>query len=484
MKSKLPWILFSALILGLIMRTFQARERFYYAHDNDLSGWIVKDILIDRHLRLIGQETSARGIFIGPLFYYLLIPFYLFTRLDPIGILGFSWLVGLSGIAGLYFVANKLYGHRSAGIASLLYASSELISTTEREVVPTTAVMLWSVWAFYAVNRIFSGQKSGLLLAAVLFGLVWNINLALILLLPIFILGVIFNRHKFKLADFVIPSGVFFLLSSPLILFEFRHGFIQTRALIQSLFGHAATAMSFPAKMNHVLTYALKNATKLFFIPVSDFSYSLIPAILTILFILLLFTKKIKTYTGIIFILWMGLHFLFFTLHPINLSEYYLNGMNLFWIIIAAVSLGKLFPKIISSLILCLLISYNLASFLSSPVNAMGYPYKKALVEFIKTDAQNHNYPCISVSYITTPGNNFGYRYFFFLVDLSVNPPSSGSPVYSIVFPHSLVSRLDRTFGALGLVLPDYSRYDQKQVQLSCAGPNQNLTEPMFGFTK
>ena len=73
MKSKI--LLFLVLILGLLTRSYQLRERFGYTHDNDLAGWIVKDIVVDRHLRLIGQLTSSPGIFIGPLFYYLQIPF-------------------------------------------------------------------------------------------------------------------------------------------------------------------------------------------------------------------------------------------------------------------------------------------------------------------------------------------------------------------------------------------------------------------------
>ncbi len=65
MQKILPPLLLTTLLVGLIFRGFQLKDRFLYAHDNDLAGWIVKDILVDHHLRLIGQETSAKGIFIG-----------------------------------------------------------------------------------------------------------------------------------------------------------------------------------------------------------------------------------------------------------------------------------------------------------------------------------------------------------------------------------------------------------------------------------
>ncbi len=438
-------------------------------------------------LRLIGQETSAKGIFIGPLFYYSLIPFYLITGMDPIGSRIYSLIIGLTAICSLYFVVNRLYGRRPAGIASLIYAVSFLISQTEREVVPTTTVMLWSIWFYYSVNLIFRAKKSGLLLASFLLGLVWHINLALILLSPLVILGVFLNHKKYLLRDFFKPVIILLIMSLPLFIFEIRHNFLQTRSLFGTVFENSAVsgipAVSFSDKVSHVVSFAFKNATRIFFIPEFVFPENIIPVFLTIMLLVLVITRRIPGYTGTIFILWMGLYILFFTLHPINLSEYYLNGMNIFWLIIAAVTMGRILPKFISAAVLCFLIFYNLNMFLSSPINASGYLPKKALMEFIYTDAAAHDYPCVAFSYITNPGYQFGYRYFIYLKGLKTAPPSSGAPVYSVVFPHSLVDRIDKSFGAIGLVLPRYSRYDQEAVQVSCSGENSNLTDPMFGFT-
>lgn len=486
--TKIPAILIIALLLGLVMRGWQAKERFLYAHDSDLASWMVKDIVVDKHLRLVGQETSAQGIFIGPMFYYSLIPFYLATNLDPVGSLAYSIAIGLVAIASLFFVINQLYGSRPAGIAALIYAGSELISRTEREVVPTTPVMLWSIWFYYAINLIFLGKKSGILLAAILLSLVWHINLALILLSPLIIVGIWSNRKRFSISDVVKPLIVLILLSLPLIIFELRHNFVQSHALFQTaiklLSSGVESGPTFTQKVTHVLTYAEKNITHIFFTPTFSYSLKLIPSILTVVFLILLIAKRIPRYTGTIFVLWMTLYVLFFAMHPINLSEYYLNGMNIFWIIIAALAIAFIPSKIFSAIILCILITYNLNYFLASPINATGYIQKQALVNFIAEDAVAHGYPCVSVSYITDPGYNFGYRYFFFLKNLHVNQSISGSPVYSIVFPHKLVDRLDHTFGGLGLVLPDYSRYDESSVKISCSGANSNLTDPMFGFTK
>jgi hypothetical protein len=116
--------------------------------------------------------------------------------------------------------------------------------------------------------------------------------------------------------------------------------------------------------------------------------------------------------------------------------------------------------------------------------NHAGYVERKAIVEYIKQDAAAHNYPCIAISYITSVGNDLGYRYWFWLNGMKVMRPDSLAPVYSIVFPHSLVNKIDKSFGSLGLIFPDYSRYNKEGIAKSCSLPDQNLTEPMFGFTK
>ena len=327
------------------------------------------------------------------------------------------------------------------------------------------------------------GKKSGLVIAAVLFGLAWHTNLALILLIPVFAWGFWVNRKIFAAKDLLIPLAVFVLLSSPLVIFEARHGFIQTRALFSQVSDPGAVG-GFWGQLGHVIAYASRNASRLFSLSASGLAFKLVPLLLICSLAWLLVTRRLPRFFGSIFLWWLIPYLLFFTRSPLNLSEYYLNGLNIWWIVIAALALSHLRPRVLSLLILAFFLSHNLGSFMASPVNASGYLAKKSLVRFISADAAAHGYPCVSISYITDPGYDLGYRYFFWLNNLHANQPQSGSPVYTIVFPHSLVDRLDMTFGALGLILPDYERYSPLAVKLSCQGENANLTDPMFGFTK
>ncbi len=489
MKSKtFSWLFLAALILGLVTRGWQLEERFLYAHDGDLASWIVKDIVVDHHLRLIGQETSSPGIFIGPLFYYLLIPFYLFTGMDPVGGLAFPLFVGMAAIFSVYIVTKKLFSSSAANFAVLIYAVSFTISQTEREMVPTTPVMLWSVWFLYFIHRLFQGQKSALIWLAVLFALVWNINLALFLTFPLVLIAGLLNRRHFTLRDFVRPLLVLFFLSSPLWLFEIKHHFIQTRALFSTMVSSGSIKSDLADKIVHVGDYVSKNINTIFWDNPHSVSVYILPLLLIAAFIYLLAKKRLPGFYLFIVPVWLILNIIFFALQSLNLSEYYLNSLNILWVIITALLLDCLWQyrilKFLSLGLITLIIYYNLYLFFTSNINRFGYLEKKALTAQIAADAKLHGYPCVSVSYITNPGYNLGYRYFFYLVHLHVNQPKSGSPVYTIVFPHSLVNHLDKTYGALGLILPDYQRYSAQTVKISCQGPDANLTDPLFGFTR
>lgn len=481
MTIKAKLFLLCIIIFGLFMRTYQSVDRFYYNHDNDLSSWIVKDIVVDHHFRLIGQLTSSPGIFIGPFFYYALIPFYLFSRLDPIGALGLSFVISLASLTSVYFVFSKVHSRSVGIVAALLFAASFSISATERQIVPTTPVFLWSIWFYYFIHHLFQGHPRSLIPLAVLFALVWHIHLALALLAPLVVLGILANLHRFRLRDFFLPVAIFLLLSLPLLVFETRHGFIQTKSLFTSFGEKTPVSRTIDQKVIHVLVYVQRDLNALFWDRPDNIPENLISFAFIGIFIYLCAVKVLSRRDIVIYSSWFLLYLVFFSLHPINLSEYYLDGLSILWIALAARFLSVW--KLLAVIVLMLFLGHNLYREFSFTINRSGYVQRKAVVAYIAADAAAHHYPCVSVSYITSPGNDLGYRYLFWLTGLPVNRPQGGAPVYSVVFPLSLVSGVDKTFGALGLVLPKYARYTLQQVAVSCSGGNDNLTYPMFGFT-
>jgi len=485
------WIIFLILIIGLFLRVYKPLGLFMYSHDQDLAGWIIKDILVNKHLRLIGQETTSQGVFTGPLFYYLQIPFYLLTKMDPAGAILLVTLLGMLAIFSFYFCFSKMFDKKAGLIAAFIYSVSLYFVFTDREVVPTTPVHLWTVWFLFSLWMILKGKSKAYLLIGFLAGIIWNFNLALAIVIPLVLVVQVCSKIRINLKSIAGGIAVFFIMMSPFFIFEVKHSFRQTKAIASSLVSpkdYVSGTGRGLAKLDRVFQLVYKNVSSIFWGGLKPIPGSYTFFFLVISFILLMTKRIISRRLGLIMALWAIVYIAFFTVNAINISEYYFNGMNVIWIAIVASGLSfllrkNIYLKRLAISLLVLLAVLNFYGLFTKAINRSGYLERKALVGFIDQDSKIHDYPCVSVSYITSPGNDLGYRYLFWLKGMHVNQSISGSPVYTIVFPHSKVDRIDKSFGALGLVLPDYERYNKREVEISCSGENSNLTDPMFGFT-
>lgn len=233
---KKPEIVLLILILaiGTFFRTYKSIERFEFAHDGDLYSWMAKDIIINHHFRLIGQETSAPGIFIGSLYYYLNIPFFLLTNMEPIGAVIPISIIGILAIYSYYWVFKKTFNSTVGLISAFLYSTSLYTIGFDKRVVPSTPTNLWVIWYCYTIINLARGNFSVLPLLAILIGLVWHIHIALLPTLIAAPIALLFAKkipHKKQLISFF---AILIITSLPLITFEVRHHFSQTKSLLNN----------------------------------------------------------------------------------------------------------------------------------------------------------------------------------------------------------------------------------------------------------
>ena len=185
---------------------------------------------------------------------------------------------------------------------------------------------------------------------------------------------------------------------------------------------------------------------------------------------------------------WFFFYITFFTFYSKILSEYYLNGLLVIWIYILSVGLASILDskiyRYLAIVTLSIFAVFNINKFFSVKVSTNRFKDKMEVIREIKNNATNYNYPCVSISYITDPGYELGYRYLFYIEGLKTKPISGEVPTYTIVFPLKKIFPTDYTSGTIGLIWPDHSRYIKETVLESCEGEDYNLTNPMFGFTK
>lgn len=137
-------LLIFILLLCLFFRSFRLESFYGFGHDQDLLSWIAKDQVIDRHFRLIGQETSISGVFIGPLFYDLVSVVFILFSMNPLSANIVTLLISLFTAYSFYFVISKFFNKPAGFISAFLYSVSIGAASFDRwECLP---------------NRLFFGQ--------------------------------------------------------------------------------------------------------------------------------------------------------------------------------------------------------------------------------------------------------------------------------------------------------------------------------------
>ncbi len=461
-----------------------------FGHDADLFSWIVKDIVVNGHQRLIGQEISAPGIFLGSLFYYLLVPFYLLFNMDPVAAALPITIIGMLTVLSYYIVFSKLFNPTVGLVASFLYAV--LISSAvwfDRSLAPSTPTNLWTVWYFYTILMISRGKFWVLPILGILIGLIWHIHIALIPALAA-IPAAFWASGKLPKISQVIKFLVLLVLTSlPLIIFELKHNFQQIINLLQNFTAEREGAKGF-YKFQVVLQMITTNINNLFFAPQSFKTLgSILPVSILVSSFLLIKKKLLSKKEVVPLFVWLLGIVLFFSISSSPISEYYFYNIEIIFISIAALllysilkksSIGKLFVLVLLTTIAV----KNTYSLITDDPYHKGYVEKKAVVDYIVNDAKTKNFPCFSLNYITSPGENVGFRYFLFLKNAHVAVPGRGSPVYSIVIPDEYaLKEVKVKFGHIGII-PPKEIPSEELMKEACSGENTNLTDSMFGYVE
>lgn len=277
------------------------------------------------------------------------------------------------------------------------------------------------------------------------------------------------------------------ITSLPLILFEFRHNFSQSISIIQNLIIPQSGENGFP-KLIKVLEMVAKNNSDLLFSP-QPITEDLKLPILILLFAstFLMVKKKLLRLEEILIIsAWIIAIVLFFSISRTPISEYYFANLEIIFILFISLLITIFIqyskPALYLTLfILVIIFVRNTTSFINTKPYQVGYTYRKNVADYIAQDAGSRGFPCVGITYITKPGENVGFRYFFYLNKLHIIHPSLDVPVYNIVLPFEYSKEVEKRIGVIGIIPP--TKIPSKDtIQKSCQTPDTNLTDPMFGY--
>lgn len=234
-KHKLAFII---ILLAIFLRFYNLYDFVTFLGDQGRDAIIIKRIVTFEHFPLIGAPSSVGQIYLGPFYYYLISPFLLIFKLNPISL---AWAVAFFSTVGLvfaYIVLKKATSEKIALLFLFFATFSYPILYLSRFSWNPNLLPLFAFATLYYLYK-FLTKKTTLHSLALGASLALSLQLHYLaaLILPtiaFFILKDLFQKGFKKHFSKLLPaifSFIFFI--SPLIFFDLKHGFLNTNNVIK-----------------------------------------------------------------------------------------------------------------------------------------------------------------------------------------------------------------------------------------------------------
>lgn len=272
LESKIFIVLFGIFLIGLILKLINFWDIQIFAYDQARDAQRIIEIL-GGNLKLVGPETDIKGIFNGPLFYYILAPVYLLSNFDPNIVNLFMVLVNLSGIFIIYYLCVILFRNKNAGlISAFLWAISYEQANFARFISNASFMSIATLVFFLGLALYFvRNNRWGLPLSVLGLGTAVHFNIYLGYLVLFYPLLFILYKKKPKVKDILLSLSLFVLILSPFLVAEIKFNFMGTKALIAYFGKHVSESGSlvsnlsaYPARISGALYFGFFSFNKLF----------------------------------------------------------------------------------------------------------------------------------------------------------------------------------------------------------------------------
>src|SRR3989338_3343078 len=102
-------ILIFILIVAAFLRLYRIRDYIVFLGDEGRDALVWFNMVEKGKFTFLGPTASVGGFYLGPIYYYLALPFYFLWR-DPVGPAIFIALVGVATVLLVWHVTTRWFG--------------------------------------------------------------------------------------------------------------------------------------------------------------------------------------------------------------------------------------------------------------------------------------------------------------------------------------------------------------------------------------
>lgn len=428
------------MVVATFLRLYRFEMYLEFLDDQGRDALIIKKMLIDHTPTLLGPGTSVGKMYLGPLYYYAMIPFLAMTYPEPTGPAYAMAVFGILTVALLYVWGRTLIGDRAALIATLLYAVSPIIVRLSRfswQPNPAPLVGLVMMWLTYqAVYHKKTWYWVGI---ALCFAVLSQLHyVALLSAIPSgILLAYDMWRNRLKKNMFfqwfgigVLSLGIFLISAVPLVVFDIRHDHLILKGF-QEFFAEQQRPSSITTRIWRAFT-DLHGRSMFMTAEVYGFSKELrwvntgIVILLSSLGIFL--TKRKQTLFGVkLVVLWVVSSVIGLSLYPDTIYSHYVAFLFPASFLLLGIIIDWFMSKFtyvkFTLLAGCLfLAAYNIQSLPFWEVNPGGYREMRRVAMEVAKEVQHGERYNIALLNSNREYRGMKYRYFF---SITPNRPQS-----------------------------------------------------------
>jgi len=214
--------------------------------DQGRDAIIVKRIFTDLDPVFIGPVTSVGNMYLGPGYYYFMLPWLWLSYPSPVGPAYAVAVLGIITIFLMYYLGKEMVGKKAAIIGTAFFAlSSTVVNNTRFSWNPNPAPLVSLLMIFFTYKA-WKKNPRYWILVSLFFSILIQLHYLTLLSAAgagIFWLVSLFEKRKKiqKLKPFLISTLLAFILFvtslTPILLFDMKHDYLNARAFSEMITG-------------------------------------------------------------------------------------------------------------------------------------------------------------------------------------------------------------------------------------------------------
>jgi len=344
---KLVYFLLAIILgVGLFLRVYRIGNTLGFYYDQGRDALTIWNLWHHGDFFLIGPTTGIAGIFRGPYYYYLIAPFYLLGKGNPVWPSVFLSLTAVLACFLAYVLGAKIHSRIAGLIAALISSFSFNLVMASRWLSNPTPMLILSMLLVLFMLLVTEGKKwawGGIALVAGLslfhFGSAGEVFYFIAILIFVFWQ----KRNLPNKKNLLISAGLFLLTVLPLVVFDLKNNFLITSNIKKFFFEERSfRPVTWRVVQDKINLYADVFGKLIFHGRWEKEKIFLGASVLLIIYHLPRLIKNRGVKILLLLLTSVGIGLIFFQGNQGNFYDYYLTGYYLIFILLFAIGLGEI----------------------------------------------------------------------------------------------------------------------------------------------